>query len=117
MSAADKTLWYKAWRETRWFFRLGIMFLTASAFALYVGYPDDFSTRFPNGALAVGADQARALLHDGRAYIWLSWFGTSLLLGLSFLALALGSTGLVRSPEGAPAPGVDLRALHASLPT
>jgi len=106
MSAADKTLWYKAWTDTRWFFRIGIVFLTASAFALYFGYPDDYTTRFPNGALAVGADQVRALLHDGHAYIWLSWFGTSLLLGLSFLALALASTGLVRSPEGGPAPGV-----------
>ena len=48
----------------------------------------------------------RALLHDGRTYIWLSWFGTSLVLGLSFLALALASTGLVRSPEGGAAPGV-----------
>lgn len=106
MSTADRILWYKAWTETRWFFWPGMMFLTASALALYAGYPDDYATRFPNGAIAVSAEQVRALLHDGRAYIWLSWFGTSLLLGLSFLALALASTGIVRSPEGGPAPGV-----------
>jgi hypothetical protein len=106
MSPADRILWYKAWTETRWFFSLGLTFLTASALALYAGYPDDYAARFPNGAIAVGAEQVRALLHDGRTYIWLSWFGTSLLLGLSFLALALASTGIVRSAEGGPGPGV-----------
>jgi len=106
MSAADRVLWYKAWTETRLFFRLGVVFLVASALALYVGYPDDYAERFPNGAIAVSGEQVRALLHDGRTYIWLSWFGTSLLLGLSFLALALASTGIVRNPEGGAAPGV-----------
>jgi len=106
MSEADKMLWYKAWTETRWFFWPGMTFLAASGLALYAGYPDDYATRFPNGAIAVSAEQVRALLHDGRAYIWLSWFGTSLLLGLSFLALALASTGLVRSPDTGAAPGV-----------
>ena len=102
MSAADKILWYKAWTETRLFFRLGITFLMASALALYVGYPDDYARHFPNGAIAVSAEQVRALLHDGRAYIWLSWFGTSLLLGLSFLALALASRDRVRPSRRAP---------------
>jgi hypothetical protein len=106
MSPAGKAVWHKSWTETRLFFRIGLAFLLASALALYVGYPDDYTKRFPNGALAVGAEQVRTLLHDGRAYIWLSWFGTSLLLGLSFLALALASTGIVRSPEGGAAPGV-----------
>jgi hypothetical protein len=106
MSAADRILWYKGWTETRWFFRLGLVFLMASALWLYAGYPDDYTTRFPNGAIAVSAEQVRALLRDGRAYIWLSWFGTSLLLGLSFLALALASTGIVLNPEGGAAPGV-----------
>ena len=106
MIAADMMLWYKAWTETRWFFRLGLLFLLASALALFAGYPDDYSQRFPNGAIAVSAEQVRALLHDGRTYIWLSWFGTSLLLGLSSLALALASTGIVKVPERNPAPGV-----------
>jgi hypothetical protein len=106
MSAADGILWYKAWTETRRFFRLGVVFLVASALALYAGYPDDPSQRFPNGGIAVGTEQVRALLHDGRAFIWLSWFGTSLLLGLSFLALALAGTGLARNPDGGAAPGV-----------
>jgi hypothetical protein len=82
------------------------VFLTASALALYVGYPDDFSQRFPNGALAVGAEQVRVLLHDGRIYIWLSWFGTSLFFGLFFIALAVASIGIVKSFEGGVAPGV-----------
>jgi len=106
MSAADRILWYKAWTETRLFFRLGLVYLSASALALYAGYPDDYTMRFPNGALAVSAEQVRALLHDGRTYIWLSWFGTSLLLGLSFLSLALAGTGIVRNPDGGAAPGV-----------
>ena len=106
MNGADRMLWYKAWTETRWFFSLGLMFLVASALALYAGYPDDVAARFPNGALAVGAATVRVVLHDGRAYVWLSWFGTSLLLGLSFLALALASTGIVKTPDGAAAPGV-----------
>jgi hypothetical protein len=106
MSAADKVLWHKAWTETRWYFRGGLTFLVASALALYIGYPDDVAERFPNGGIAVGVQEVRALLHDGRSYIWLSWFGTSLLLALSFLALALASTGIVKGPEGSPAPGV-----------
>jgi hypothetical protein len=106
MKTADRILWYKAWTDTRWFFWPGVVFLAASALALYAGYPDDYASRFPNGAIAVSAEQVRALLHDGRAYIWLSWFGTSLLLGLSFLALALASTGIVRSRDAGPAPGV-----------
>ena len=104
--SADRMLWYKAWTETRWFFRIGLVFLLASALALYAGYPDDYAQRFPNGAIAVGGEQVRALLHDGRTFIWLSWFGTSLLLGLSFLALALASTGIVKNPEGGAVPGV-----------
>jgi len=106
MSAADKAVWYKSWIETRWFFGVGMLFLVANVLALYVGYPDDYVQRFPNGALAVGADQVRVLLHDGRTYIWLSWFGTSLLLGLSLIALAVAGTGLGKSLEGGPAPGV-----------
>jgi hypothetical protein len=106
MSAADKILWYKAWTETRLFFSLGLAFLLASALSIYVGYPDDYTQRFPNGAIAVSTEQVRTLLVDGRAYIWLSWFGTSLLLGLSFLALALASPGIVRGPEGGASPGV-----------
>ena len=107
MTAADKMLWYRSWTETRWFFRIGLGLLMASALGLYVGYPDDYTQRFPNGALAVSGAQVRALLHDGRTYIWLSWFGTSLLLGLSLLSLALASTGIVRSSEGGAAPGVN----------
>jgi hypothetical protein len=106
MNAMDKALWHKAWMETRAYFWGGLAFLLASGAALYVGYPDDYATRFPNGAIAVGAAQVRAILHDGRSYIWLSWFGTSLLLGLSFLALALASPGLVRDALGGAAPGV-----------
>jgi hypothetical protein len=106
MSASDKAVWYKSWTDTRGFFGIGLLFLTASALALFVGYPDDYAQRFPNGALAVSGEQVRALLHDGRTYIWLSWFGTSLLLGLSFIALALASTGIVKNPEGGAAPGV-----------
>jgi hypothetical protein len=106
MSAADRVLWHKAWTETRAYFRWGVLFLLASAVALYVGYPDAVETRFPNGTIAVGADEARALLHGDRAYVWLSWFGTSLLLGLSFLALAVASPGLVKNADGGASPGV-----------
>jgi len=106
MSTADRMLWYKAWTETRWFFRIGLVFLLASALGLYAGYPDDYAQRFPNGAIAVGREQVRALLHDGRAFIWVSWFGTSLVLGLSFLALGLASTGIVKNADGGAVPGV-----------
>jgi ABC-type transport system involved in multi-copper enzyme maturation permease subunit len=56
--------------------------------------------------LAVPKDVVCAVLHEGRAYVWLSWFGTSLLLGLSFLALGLAGPGLVRPPGGAASAGV-----------
>jgi uncharacterized membrane protein YidH (DUF202 family) len=106
MSPTDKALWHKAWTETRWYLHAGFTFLLASALALYIGYPDSYAERFPSGAIAVGVEQVRAVLHDGRSYIWLSWFGTSLLLALSALALALASTGIVKDPEGGAAPGV-----------
>jgi hypothetical protein len=106
MSAADRILWYKAWIETRWYFRGGLAFLIASVLGLYMAYPDDYTQRFPNGAIAVGVEQVRALLHDGHAYIWLSWYGTSLLLGLSILALALAGTGIAKCASGDAAPGV-----------
>ncbi len=113
MSAAERALWYKAWTATRWYFRLGFMMMIASALALYVGFPDDYTKYFPNGALAVSVQQVRAVLHDGRAYIWLSWFGSSLTIWLSLLALALASAGLVKSPGGSSSPGV----IHAlSMP-
>ena len=115
MSSTDKALWRKAWTETQWYFRGGLAFLLASAVALYIGYPDNYTERFPNGAIAVGSEQVRALLHDGRSYIWLSWFGTSLILGLSFLALALASTGIVRDSRGERGPRRGLRALDADL--
>lgn len=106
MSSVAGALWFKAWTATRWYFRLSVIILVASVVALYVGFPDDYSKYFPNGALAVSAQQVRAVLHDGRAYIWLSWFGTSLPIWLSIFALAFASTGLAKGPGERSSPGV-----------
>jgi hypothetical protein len=106
MSTVERALWYQAWTATRFYFLIGFTTLIASTVALYMGFPDDYTKRFPNGALAVSVQQVRAVLHDGRAYIWLSWFGTSLPIWLSILALALSSAGLVKTPGVSSSPGV-----------
>ena len=46
-------LWYKSWLETQHWFFLGMMLLAAQVVALYVAYPMDPLTTYPNGALGV----------------------------------------------------------------
>ena len=46
-------LWYKSWLDTRHWFFLGLMIPAAQVVALFVAYPQDPLTMFPNGALGV----------------------------------------------------------------
>ena len=97
MSAADRMLWYKSWTETRRFFIMGAVMLCTLVVALYMSYPGTPGKEFPHGAIAVGADQVRTMAADARSYIWLHWFGNTLLIWLPFLALAVAGTGIPAS--------------------
>lgn len=87
-------LWYKSWLDTqRWFF-LGICLLAAQAFALYMSYPMDPLTSYPNGALGVlPGEMARLRTGDFRGYVWVRWFSTTMLLFWPVYVIALAGTG------------------------
>jgi len=93
MSKANQMLWYKAWTDTRMFFFLGMFSLIAMVGALNMAYPGSPGQEFPHGALAVRLADVRSLPQDARSYIWLHWFGNTLVIWLSILAVALASTG------------------------
>src|SRR5436305_870036 len=71
MTADLRALWYRSWLETHRPFRLGIIMMIAMGFALFMQYPGVPGKEFPNGALAVGVAQVRALPHDVRSSPWL----------------------------------------------
>jgi hypothetical protein len=88
-------LWYKSWLETQLWVFLGICVLASQVVALYVSYPMDPLTSYPNGALGV-LPHEMAQLRSGefRGYIWVRWFSTSMLLMWPVFALSLAGTGL-----------------------
>ncbi len=87
-------LWYKSWLETQHWFILGTMLLVAQVVALYVAYPMDPVTTYPNGALGVlPAEMAQLRLGDFRGYVWVRWFSTTMLLFWPVFVIALAGTG------------------------
>jgi len=94
MTAVIRALWYRSWLETHRPFRLGIIMMIAMGFALFMQYPGVPGKEFPHGALAVGVDQVRALPRDVRSYIWLRWFGNTLILWWPIMALFVAGTGI-----------------------
>lgn len=90
---------YKSWLDTRLWCLLGLMLLSAQVIALYMSYPMDPATSYPNGALGVTtAEMARLRTGEFRGYIWLRWFSTTMLLIWPVFALRLAGTGLEESP-------------------
>ena len=88
-------LWYKSWLETRLWFFLASSFFVAQVIALYMSYPMDPLTTYPNGALGVLPDEmARLRTGDFRGYVWVRWFSTTMLLMWPVFALRLAGTGL-----------------------
>ena len=89
---------YKSFLDTRLWFLLGILALSAQVVALYMSYPMDPATSYPNGALGVTtAEMTRLRTGDFRAYIWLRWFSTTMLLMWPVFAIRLAGTGLEES--------------------
>src|SRR3954469_7308667 len=87
-------LWYKSWLDTQRWFLLGLMLLMAQVLALYMSYPMDPATSYPNGALAVSpAEMALVRLGDFRSYVWVRWFSTTMLLFWPVFAAVLAATG------------------------
>jgi hypothetical protein len=93
-------LWLKWWLDTRRWFVLGVCGLAAQVLALYMSYPMDPKTTFPNGALGVLPPEMALLRGDDfRSYVWLRWFSTSMLLFWPFIAFLLAGTGF-EQPAG-----------------
>jgi hypothetical protein len=89
---------YKSWLDTQLWFYLGLMALSAQVIALYVSYPMDPATSYPNGALGVtAAEMTRLRTDEFRGYIWLRWFSTTMLLIWPVFAIRLAGTGLEES--------------------
>src|SRR5215213_6362363 len=64
-------VWYKSWLDTQRWFLLALMFPLAQVLALYMSYPLDPATSFPNGALGVSpAEMTLVRLGDFRSYVW-----------------------------------------------
>jgi hypothetical protein len=90
----DAMLWYKFWLDTRHWFLLGLMVPLGQALALYMSYPMDPATSYPNGALGVSpAEMALVRAGDFRSYVWVRWFSTSMLLFWPVFAAVLAGTG------------------------
>jgi hypothetical protein len=91
-------LWHKSFLETRRWFILAITVLAAQVIALYVAYPMDPATSFPNGALGVLPDEMAELrTGDFRGYVWVRWFSTTMLLFWPVYVIALAGTDLERA--------------------
>ena len=86
---------YKWWLDSRHWFFLALIALSAQVVALYMSYPMDPATSYPNGALGVTASEmARLRTGEFRGYIWLRWFSTTMLLIWPLFAVRLAGTGL-----------------------
>jgi len=86
---------YKWWLDSRHWFLLGLLALSAQVVALYMSYPMDPVTSYPNGALGVTAtEMARLRTGEFRGYIWVRWFSTTMLLIWPVFAIRLAATGL-----------------------
>jgi ABC-type transport system involved in multi-copper enzyme maturation permease subunit len=91
-------LHYKAWLDTRSGFILALLVLVFQVVALFMSYPMDPVTTFPNGALGVAADEMpRLRTNDFRGYVWLRFFSTTILVFWPFLAMRLAGTGFERA--------------------
>lgn len=91
-------LWYKSLVETRRWSILAVTVLAAQVVALYVAYPMDPLTSYPNGALGVLPDEmARLRTGDFRGYVWVRWFSTTMLLFWPVYVIALAGTDLESS--------------------
>jgi hypothetical protein len=91
-------LWYKSWIDTQRWFLLGMCLLAAQVFALYMSYPMDPMTSYPNGALGVLPDEmARLRTGDFRGYVWVRWFSTTMLIFWPVYVIALAGTGFESS--------------------
>ena len=84
--------------DTRFWFCLGLMALSAQVLALYMSYPMDPATSYPNGALGVtAAEMTRLRTGEFRGYIWVRWFSTTMLIIWPVFALRLAGTGFEES--------------------
>ena len=62
-----------------------------------MSYPLDPATSFPNGALGVlPARDGAVRTGDFRAYVWVRWFSTTMLLFWPVFVVALAGTGFER---------------------
>ena len=90
-------IWYKSWLDTQRWFLLGLMLPLGQVLALYMSYPLDPATSFPNGALGVSpAEMTLIRLGDFRSYVWVRWFSTTMLIFWPVFGAGLAGTGFER---------------------
>jgi ABC-type transport system involved in multi-copper enzyme maturation permease subunit len=88
----------KSWLDTQRWFLLGVIGLVAQVFALYMSYPMDPVTSYPNGAIGVlPLEMARVRTGDFQSYVWIRWFSTTLLLFWPVYVIAMAGTGFESS--------------------
>lgn len=97
-------LWYKAWRETRWRFFIGLLLLCASCAVVVLTQP--MVAGLPLGDMPSLNESLRELVREALAlmttypgYVWSQWFGKNLLQLWMFFAVIIGVGGIVA--EGA----------------
>src|SRR3954469_6257546 len=94
-------LWYKAWLETRWRFRIGRALLVCAAWFVVLSYPavQRLLLELPNldavGDVGRQLRERAALLATYRGYVWSQWFGQNMAQAWTLCAAVIGTGGLV----------------------
>lgn len=101
-------LWYKAWRQTRWRFLVGLGLLLASACGVVIYYPEVMKLMpvaegiQSDGAIGRQIREAVELSREYRGYIWTQWMRQSLVQLGTIFAVLLGTGGSLCQTSGAP---------------
>jgi hypothetical protein len=102
-------IWYKAWRETRGLFLVGLAVLVAATCGLVVEYPrvqqlapQLTSTGYQagDGELLKQIRESAELLRTYRGYVWSQGFVQNLKNVLTLFAILLGTGGLLTHGQG-----------------
>lgn len=101
-----KTLWYKAWMETRWRFLIGLVVVSCYAVGVILVWPKVMeliplaSSIDASGEVGRQIRESAEQLRDYRTYIWSQWFGKDLRQVGTLFAILLGTGGLLSQSAG-----------------
>jgi ABC-type transport system involved in multi-copper enzyme maturation permease subunit len=93
-------LWYKAWRETRWRFLIGLCLISVSSMVVVLTHPMVENLQLdgmPNLSewMRERIREAALLMSTYPGYIWSQWFGKNLPNTWSVFAVLIGVGGVV----------------------